>query len=90
MKLWNENKMECWTRLTLLMINIILTFVFRGNKFVIGYTYGVNLVIILESVVSIIVRNHNHKVILKPLKKLEKDMKQAFEELDKLFYDKEK
>ena len=74
----------------LLITNIILTFVFRGNEFILGWVYGVGVVIIAECVLSMIITNHNHKVILKPLKNLEKDMKKAFEELDKLFYSKEK
>lgn len=74
----------------MLVINIILTFVFRGNKFVLGYTYGVNLVIILECLVSIWVTNHNRKWMLKPFKDFEKEMKKAFKKLDEIYYNKEK
>lgn len=90
MKYWNEKSKITWIRMILLMINIILIFVFRGNKFVLGYTYGVNLVIILESLVSIWVTNHNRKWMLKPFKDFEKEMKKAFKKLDEIYYNKEK
>lgn len=74
----------------LLTINIVLTFVFRGNHFVLGYTYGVNLVIILESLVRIWVSNHNRKWMLKPFKDFEKEMKKEFKKLDEIFNSREK
>lgn len=89
MKYWKENTIIFWIRMSLLMINIVLSFVFRGDKFVLGYTYGVNLIIILESLGTIIVKNHNRKWALKPFKDFEKEMKKVFEKLDKL-YEKEK
>lgn len=81
MKIWNESRAISWTRMILLISNIILIFVFRGNKYVIGWTFGVNLVIILESLVSIIVSNHNFKEFVKPLKRIEKEIKEELEKL---------
>lgn len=81
MKIWKENKAISLARLILLMINFILIFVFRGNKFVLGYTYGINMLIIVESSISIIVSNHNFKEYMKPLKEIEKELKEEFEKL---------
>lgn len=89
MKYWNENTIIFWIRMILLIINIVLTFVFRGNKFVLGYTYGVNLVIIIESLAKIWTANHNRKWMLKPFKDFEKEMKKAFKKLDEIYYGKE-
>lgn len=89
MKYWNEKSKITLIRMILLTINIILTFVVRENYFVLGYIYGVNLVIILESLVSIWVTNHNRKWMLKPFKDFEKEMKKAFKKLDDLYNSKE-
>lgn len=67
--------MRYWVRMIVLMINIVLCFI-TDNSYVVGITYGINIVIIAELIGENIVRKHNIRVIRQPLDEVKKIIKE--------------